>query len=124
MSDYSRRKALRVPLEFTAFEQEDSEDVYDDLETWLFERGNKFEIAPTTRWFVDYPIPLKHRYGEGEWGKSRRLTDNEMEKYAEVFATIGVKNMDAVRLVEYCWYDCSEAPDYYDETTDDFYNEV
>lgn len=33
---------------------------------------------------------------------------------------------DELRLVEYCWYDCSEAPDYFDESTyhDDFYDEV
>jgi hypothetical protein len=31
-----------------------------------------------------------------------------------------------LRLVEYCWYDCSEAPDYFDDSTchDDFYDEV
>jgi hypothetical protein len=32
--------------------------------------------------------------------------------------------MDDVRLVEFCWYNCSEAPDYYDEENDDFYKEV
>jgi len=33
---------------------------------------------------------------------------------------------DELRLVEYCWYDCGEAPDYFDESTyhDDFYDEV
>lgn len=28
-----------------------------------------------------------------------------------------------LRLVEYCWYDCSEAPDYF-TCHDDFYDEV
>lgn len=32
--------------------------------------------------------------------------------------------MNDVRLVEYCWYNCSEAPDYYLEQDDEFYADV
>jgi hypothetical protein len=30
----------------------------------------------------------------------------------------------AIRLVEFCWYNCCEAPDYYDYDEDDFYEEL
>jgi hypothetical protein len=33
-------------------------------------------------------------------------------------------NIDALRVVEYCWYNCCEAPDYYDITEDEFYKEI
>ena len=59
------------------------------------------------------------------YGKTRALTDREKAKYLPVFQQIDPDvNMNFVRLVEFCWYNCSEAPDYYDETDDPFYREV
>ena len=131
MSDYVREKVLRIPLErlnlvFT-------EDEMDDL-SWSIEKrfpdifdyaeAGKFQLAPTYSQFVDYV--LEHEYGaDGEYGKTRALTDREKEKYRPVFQRINPDvNMDFVRLVEFCWYNCCEAPDYYDETKDRFYDEV
>ena len=53
----------------------------------------------------------------------------EFLKYAPEFCELlnhrGIDKSE-LRLVEYCWYDCSEAPDYFDESTyhDYFYDEV
>lgn len=131
MSDYVREKVLRIPLErmnlvFT-------EDEMDDL-SWSIEKrfpdifdyakAGKFQLAPTCSPFVDYV--LEHEYGaDGEYGKTRALTDREKEKYRPFFQKINPDvDMDFVRLVEFCWYNCCEAPDYYDETKDRFYDEV
>ena len=50
----------------------------------------------------------------GAWGKSRYLTDNEAVKYLALFSQIypDIKKED-LRAVEFCWYDCSEAPLYF-----------
>ena len=124
MSDYARKKALRVPIEFTGFDTSNANDIYGELETFIKSVDENFDISPTERFFVDYELPTK-KYANGDWGKNRSLTANEKEKYSELFSKIGVTDMDKVRLVEYCWYNCSEAPDYYDEASgDDFYKEV
>ena len=50
------------------------------------------------------------------------ITKNEKEKYRPIWEQIlpGI-DMNKVRLVEFCWYNCSEAPDYYDNLNDPFY---
>ena len=125
MSDYCRKKALRVPVEDTGFNVgEHGIGWYDKLDEFIKSANGNFEISPTDRVFVDYDIPTRG-HAEGEWGKCRPLTDAEKVKYGPTFAKIGVTDMDKVRLVEYCWYNCSEAPDYYYNVySDDFYKEV
>ena len=88
-----------------------------------------FEVAPTEEFFIDYNLPCNDD-GEGEWGKVRTLYQTEYDKYEKLFNKLFNYRLrcypDDFRLVEYCWYDCSEAPDYFDESTyhDDFYDEV
>lgn len=134
MSDYCKMKVLRVPFEHCAFGS--SED-YGDLEAILKEKLDsnmlyyggehvgKFDIAPTYKPFIDFV--LKYNYGEdcGEYGKVRELYPEEKLKYIEVFKLLNPDiDMDNVRLVEFCWYNCSEAPDYYELTEDEFYTEI
>lgn len=121
MSDYCRQKVLRYPV---------------DTDPWEIEKNNiklfkslrdlpTFQIAPTVSTFIDYVLEDEYGYGCGDWGKNRELYDTEKEKYKPVFEQIIPDvDMDKVRLVEYCWYNCSEAPDYYDNTNDKFYDEV
>lgn len=63
--------------------------------------------------YLDYVLESKVSYGE-DWGKSRYLTDNEAVKYLALFSQIypDVEIKD-LRAVEFCWYDCSEAPLYF-----------
>lgn len=88
-----------------------------------------FEIAPTEKLFIDYNLPCSND-AEGDWGKVRTLSTSEYSKYEKLFNELFGYQLrcypDDFRLVEYCWYDCSEAPDYFDESTyhDDFYDEV
>lgn len=139
MSDYVREKVLRIPFEYVDLSYIKSviAKKYDDSEediTLYIEHAfpdlfgysviGKFQIAPIAKPFFDYV--LDREYGaEGEYGKTRALTDKEKKKYFPIFQKIIPNiNMDYVRLVEFCWYNCCEAPDYYDEINDPFYDEV
>ena len=126
MSDYCHRKAVRLRIDkktaFRIFNVSDEWDLRETLEK------TPFEIAPTYELFIDYNLPV-NPYGEGTWGKTRELYPAELRKYSLIFAEKfphELLDRNSLRLVEYCWYDGSEAPDYFDETTvhDNFYDEV
>lgn len=134
MSDYCREKVLRIPItedaEKAILEKYKIDDIYDlefvDELKGIFDYGapNHFSIAPTVSLFLDYILESTYDEDCGDWGKTRALTDTERNKYACKFLDI-YENFDInnIRLVEYCWYNCTEAPDYYDQK-DPFYDEV
>ena len=127
MSEYCHRKAVRLQIDeevaYEVFNVNDRWGVIEHLE------NTQFEVAPTEQFFIDFNLPCSNE-AEGEWGKTRPLTDNEYKKYCVLFHDLINGEYPILpymlRLVEYCWYDCSEAPDYFDESTchDDFYDEV
>lgn len=139
MSTYVREKVLRIP--FNRVDMHYIKSVlaskYDDYKDGfplhlelefpdLFDYGTvgKFQLAPTEKLFFDYVLDYEYD-AYGEYGKTRALTDNEKRKYLPVFQKIDPSiNMNYVRLVEFCWYNGTEAPDYYDDTNDSFYDEV
>lgn len=131
MSTYVREKVLRIPLEklnlqFTEEEKDDLswslEERFPDIFDYATE--GKFQLAPTSCDFVDFVLE-KEWDADGEYGKTRSLSECEKAKYLPKFQQIDPDvNMDDVRLVEFCWYNGCEAPDYYDETDDPFYQEV
>lgn len=141
MSTYVREKVLRVPMERIDInylknivtQKYPNEDCEDDF-SWYLEKAfpdvfdyatvRKFQVAPTESPFFDYVLDYEYD-ADGEYGKTRALTDNEKRKYLPVFQKIDPSiNMDWVRLVEFCWYNGTEAPDYYDDVNDSFYDEV
>ena len=139
MSTYVREKVLRVPfkridLHYIKSVLASKYDDYEDDFSWylesefpdLFDYGTvgKFQVAPTEERFFDYILEYEDD-ADGEYGKTRALTDNEKRKYLSVFQKLDPSiNMDYVRLVEFCWYNGTEAPDYYDDINDSFYDEV
>ena len=130
MSDYRHEKVLRVPYQkYGLGVDTESWDFCMDFENEhqeLFGGVNNFQFAPTDLAFLDYLLFRKYDCS-GEFGKTRSLYPSEKEKYLPIFQQLIPEiDMDDVRLVEYCWYDGTEAPDYYDESTchDDFYDEV
>lgn len=125
MSDYCRNKVVRLKASEDRLGVKDIWDLatkYPDLFT--LSRDKKFEISPTESNFVDYV--LYSSYGEecGDFGRTRRLSEKEVEKYIQIFKQIcpDVKAED-LRYVDYCWYNGCEAPDYFDEA-DEFYDEI
>lgn len=134
MSDYHREKVLRIPMHDMGINPEDYDDIgYDlwekfgDIFYWNGSSVGKFEVAPTEEFFIDFVLENEYGADCGEWGKVRELTVPEKVKYAPVFQKLYPQvNMSRVHLVEFCWYNCSEAPSYYsmDKNKDPFYEEV
>ena len=127
MSDYSRNKVVRLRATEKKLGVEDiwdMEEKYKELFTNTRDGKPYFEIAPTEEIFVDYV--LFHSYGEecDDFGRTRKLTESELEKYIPIFQQI-YPNVtgDDLRYVDYCFYNCSEAPDYFDDV-DEFYDEI
>ena len=142
MSTYVREKVLRIPREKMNFahivrkleEKFPGDDVVmDDLGFYLedglpdlfdYGRINKFQMSPTCEPYIDYVLDYEWDC-DGEYGKVRELYPSEKEKFRSTFEQLDPDiNMDYVRLVEFCWYNGSEAPDYYDITKDPFYKEL
>lgn len=141
MSTYVKEKVLRIPVERVDMsyiksvlaEKYPNEDYEDDFSFYLeqalpdvfdYATVGKFQTSPTERPFFDYVLEYEYD-ADGEYGKIRTLSDREKAKYLPEFQKIDQNvNMDFVRLVEFCWYNGCEAPDYYDETKDPFYDEV
>lgn len=117
MSDYERYKVVRLK---TSLENLGVESLWDLEEKYqdLFGIGDvgKFEMAPTEEVFIDFV--LYHSYGEecGEWGCARKLSEKELEKYIPIFKQIYPNvTKENLRYVDYCFYNCSEAPNYFEE---------
>ena len=141
MSTYVREKVLRIPIERTdmnyvknIISQKYPDENHEDDFSWYLESAlpdvfdyatvGKFQIAPTEENYIDYVLEYEWD-ADGEYGKTRALYDNEKKKYEPIFQKIDPNiNMDYVRLVEFCWYNGCEAPDYYDDTKDSFYEEI
>lgn len=134
MSCYCKMKVLRIPYEPEAWGWKDldpdeesweyvekhfSEDVFDPYGTKL----HTFRFAPTERRFVDYLLEYDGD-SDGEYGKVRELYNSEEDRYRDIFQQLGTIDMDKVRLVEFCWYNATDAPDYYDIESDPFYDPV
>lgn len=134
MSDYTREKVLRIPMEDMGINPKDYSDIsyclwdkFGDIFYWNSPQVGKFDVAPTREWFIDFVLEEEYGADCGEWGKVRLLTEVEKTKYLPVFQKLNPDvDMNKVHLVEFCWYNCSEAPDYYsmDKGKDPFYDEV
>lgn len=120
MSTYHKEKVLRFPMGEDV-NLEEFEEAHRDL--FGYSETGKFQIAPTCESYIDYVLHCEYDC-DGEYGKTRALTENEKEKYRPVWEQIIPDiDMNKVRLVEFCWYDVTEAPDYYDDVNDPFYTE-
>ena len=132
MSTYVREKVFRIPYEKTGwqhrFKDVDAAREYCEQNfKSLFEHGKvgKFQFAPTESTFIDFVIEREYDANDGEWGKVRELYQTEFNIFARLFAQImPAAEFSAIRVVEFCWYNCSEADDYYEYSEDPFYKEI
>ena len=115
MSDYKYMRVIRCKIDMNKIGVSSLWDLEDKFpELFDISKSNYFEKAPVEeKNYLDYV--LKSEISCGDWGKARYLTDNEENKYLPLFKQIypDVEGKD-LRAVEFCWYDCSEAPLYYD----------
>lgn len=131
MSTYVREKVLRIPMEKLNIQL--TEDERDDL-GWGLEQKfpkifgyadiGKFQLAPTETDYIDYVLDYEYD-ADGEYGKTRALYECEKDKYRPIFQQLDPNiMMTNVRLVEFCWYNGCEAPDYYDDVKDPFFDPI
>lgn len=117
MSDYRYMRVIRCKVDLDKISVSslwDLEDKFPDL--FDINLPRYFEKAVVeNKDYLDYVLESKIDDNGGDWGRSRYLTENEANKYLVLFSEIypDVKR-DDLRAVEFCWYDCNEAPLYYD----------
>lgn len=140
MSDYHKMKVVRYKLTPDDLAHYQVPDTYsmEDKFSEVFQR-NEIHFEPA---LTDTPIYLdcilEEDDGEGDYGKSRALYPEEKSKFGAMLQTLFAEmdkqmgnvhqrlpDLRNLRLVEFCWYDCTEAPDYFDENDEDpFYKSV
>ena len=122
MSDYVRNKQVLYPVTKELLKKLNCDDIYDLEEK--FPARSKFEAEG----FIDYSgtknynqylaYELDSDYGteSGEFGRARFLKPVEQEKYKKLFSEVIPEDLiDATlfKYVDYCYYNCCEADDYY-----------
>jgi hypothetical protein len=129
MSDYVHKKVVRLPFPKEILEKCDADNPW-DCEVYLKEKlgdlwdnrnKNSFELEMTDKSeYIDWVY--YHTYGEesGDWGNVRLLSEKELEVIKPYFDKLEVSYKDSdLRVVDYCYYNCSECSDYYDINVDD-----
>lgn len=130
MSDYVHNKVIRLPFPKEIMKKCNATDVYDceeylkDLlgELWDNKDKNSFELCCTDEsYYIDWVYYSTYGEESGDFGFVRLLTQNELNLIKPYFDKFGVDYKDEdLRVVNYCYYNCCEAPDYYDiENSDD-----
>lgn len=121
MSDYVSKKAIRYKLGNLSeemYEKYDKYRVYNSKGLLKKEFGLENEMEFETGYDEGYlDITLKETYGtiSGDFGTSRNLTQEEIDKYLKDFQKV-IPNITAnvLRHVFYCYYNGVDAPNCYD----------
>ena len=129
MSDYVHKKVVRLPFPKEIISKCNADEPY-DCEKYLKEllgelwgrKKNKFQLECTdSNYYIDWVYYSTYGEESGDFGFVRMLTKNELNTIKPYFDKLGVSYKDTdLRRVEYCYYNCCDAPDYYDiENNDD-----
>ncbi len=125
MSDYVHRKAVRVPFPKEILEKCNTKDPYDCenylkeilAELWNCQKNTHvFELGYSDiAYYIDWVYYYTYGETSGDFGTARYLTDNELNTIKPYFDKLNInyKNED-LRVVEYCYYNCCDPPDYYE----------
>lgn len=106
--DYMEKQCL----ELSCFEKEDGK-------RRITNKPPYFKAEPCYReQYID--LILFKDEGDGEYGYVSMLSKKEFNVFSEMFKRIGLDvKPEELRKVDYCFYNCSEPPDYFDvEETD------
>lgn len=119
MSDYVSKKAIRYKLDVKTEKEKDYiwNKIFDD-----YNLKNDYDLKHNMEYETGYDdfyldIPLKRTYGtiSGDFGNSRKLTDEEVEEYLEDFKkVIPTITKEDLRYVFYCYYNGVDSPDCYE----------
>lgn len=135
MSDYVHKKAIRLPITGYMIRKIGFNDIEDFIEQFdqrvsknypkLCYAGGKtpyFEVAITDkRPYIDLVLYYSCDEECGDWGKASYLSDKEKEFFIPCFNKLDIAfEPSCLRKVDYCWYNCSEPPDCYNVTEDDW----
>lgn len=130
MSEYVRYKVLRLPLINAGPPYAKYENAYavaDGADSGHFQWGTvgKFMPAPTEgSKYIDYVLEKEYE-GGSEWGRTRELSAEELNFARSKFLCVTPNaNWLRIKLVEYCYYNGCDAPDYYDASQDPFYDSI
>ena len=130
MSYYKHEKVLRVPADkYKHYFNLQDDYGHEKEEQWpslfSYSEVGKFQLAPTEELYIDYALESDYDIYSGDWGKVRALYQEEKEEFKPIFQQIIPDiNMDDVRLVDFCWYNATEAKGYYYLESDNFYQIV
>ena len=132
MSDYVKKKVIRLPFPENLINKLEVDSCW-DCEVYIKEkfgfdlwdkRPGGFEIDCTEkRNYLDYVVDYEYGSEVGDWGYAWYLNEEDINKYKPLFDK-GEFEYDPkdLRKVAYCWYNCSEAPDYYEPNDITFEN--
>ena len=99
------------------------QDKYPDVFLEGYGKPGKISIAPTSELFLDLLLECDTDCWSGEFYKSRKLTTIEHSMVTKIFNKMDINpSYYDLRLVDFCWYNCSEADDYFEELDDEFYH--
>ncbi len=123
MSDYVHNKVVRLPFPNEIKERCESNDVWDcepylkELlgELWDNRKKNHFTLECTdSGYYIDWVYYSTYGEESGDWGNVRLLTQQELNVIKPYFDKLGVNYKDEdLRVVDYCYYNSCEPPDYY-----------
>lgn len=124
MSDYVHNKVIRLPFPKEIFKKCNTTDAY-DCESYLSEllgdlwdnnKKNSFKLSCTDKsYYIDWVYYSTYGEKSGDFGNVRMLSEKELKAIKPYFDKLQIKYNDKdLRAVEYCYYNCCEAPDFYD----------
>lgn len=130
MSDYVHYKVVRLPFPKEIMSKCNVDDICDCEpylkklvgELWDKKKKNRFQLECTNKgYYIDWIYYSTYGEESGDFGFVRLLTQKELDVIKPYFDKLGVAYKDEdLRVVNYCYYNCCEAPDYYNiENSDD-----
>lgn len=117
MSDYVHEQCILYPIGEKECETIDKMRKEGALEGFEVDCFYDDEAA----YFLKYVLYNSYGESSGEFGASRFLNEKEKEfwtdKFAKVLEIVGAKvDPEKLKYCDYCYYNCCEAPDYYNDS--------
>ena len=121
MSDYLRTKAVLYPITEEQADKIDKILPPYDTTPWHIEG---LDDGKKINYYLSYELDSTYGEDSGDFGFSRKLTEKEVEVFNPEFMSIFFKynidqkdrivySSDLLKYVDWCYYNCCEAEDYY-----------